>query len=605
MTNHECWSRDKKVLEEKDELDYAIVGGGIAGAYCAWRLKGNPKTKDKKIVLLEYSNRIGGRLLTARLPHDNLKVELGGMRYISGVPGGGEHQHPIFTSLVVKLGLHSEPFPMGYTRKKLSDNDPDPDPDGRNNYAYFRGQHLRISNFSDPSKVPFFLDWSEKGKTPNQLQLHVMKILVPGSENLKPEEWFDVKVFDQDLWKFGFWNLLFRVLSPEAYIFFKYASGYDTNASNGNAVALLPTGGETSSGNEYDTIKEGMMEVPCALCREFVDKMGGQVELNRRLISIQRNADKNYTLRFSITKTEEGKRERTNDTDEFEDWTTRSIILALPRAALERIDWKGFKNGDVSRLKQDLDSVLIQPAVKIGLEYEYPWWKALSIFRGRSISDLPLRQTYYFTDLQDLHQKNPFEIHRGKHAVMIASYSDIESVPFWHGLESVPFRDSSKGSGDEDLFEGSKHGYRASKLMIKEAHRQVMKIHGQHELPEPCAAAYYDWGDTPFGGAWHFWKAGYRYDEIIDRMRQPLPSENIFICGEAYSFKQGWAEGALQTAEEVLCNYIDLEDRPKKLDWVVVAPKVVSFRGESEELAKLTDEQARNWIRSDSKGRVL
>lgn len=609
MTTHECWNREEKLLTNKDELDYAIVGGGIAGAYCAWRLKGNSKTKNKKIVLFEYSDRIGGRLLTVRLPHDNLKVELGGMRYIPH-----KDEHPIFASLVHKLGLQSEPFPMGYTGQKVGNNKPDPE--GKNNYAYFRGQHLRISDFKDPSKVPFFLHRSEKGKIPHELQSDVAKKLVPGSGNPK-FDWFKAEVFGQYVWKYGLWNLLFRVLSPEAYLFFKYASGYDTNASNGNAVALLPTSGATSSSNKYRTVKKGMMAVPCALCREFVDAMGGQVELNRRLISIDGNKDKGYTLRFSITETEKGRRECTNDTHKTEEWRTRNVILALPKAALERIEWVHFQKDPV--VKRYLDSVLTQPAVKIGLEYEYAWWKALGLFRGRSISDLPLRQTYYFTDLEDLQQKNPFEIRRGKHALMIASYSDIESVPFWQGLESVPFGDSSEGSGNKDLFKGSERGYRASELMVKEAHKQVTKIHDQHELPQPCAAAYYDWGDPPFGGAWHCWKAGYRYDKIIKKIRQPLPSENVFICGEAYSMKQGWAEGALQTAEDLVCNYIEKADRLKELDWVktiqVAVPRAAALRkytpGELEslrekaELAKLADEQGRKWIRSDSKHRML
>jgi L-2-hydroxyglutarate oxidase LhgO len=38
-------------------IDYPIIGGGVAGTYCAWPLK--EKYPDKEIVLFEYSNRIG------------------------------------------------------------------------------------------------------------------------------------------------------------------------------------------------------------------------------------------------------------------------------------------------------------------------------------------------------------------------------------------------------------------------------------------------------------------------------------------------------------------------------------------------------------------
>ena len=65
--------------------------------------------------------------------------------------------------------------------------------------------------------------------------------LIPGFENLSFDEWFDVKVFGKPLWEFGFWNLLYRVLSPEAYAFMQDGLGYDTNVANGNAVNMLIT----------------------------------------------------------------------------------------------------------------------------------------------------------------------------------------------------------------------------------------------------------------------------------------------------------------------------------------------------------------------------
>lgn len=603
------------LIEKDHSIDYAIVGGGIAGAYCAWRLQS--KHPYKKIVLFEFSNRIGGRLLTVKMPNkDHSKVELGGMRY-------SEIDHPIFAHLVGKLELHSERFPMGYTKmdekkSESREHEPKDDSSGSNNYAYFRGQHLRISDFKDSTKVPYHVRWSERDLTPDALQSHVMKKLVPDAERLEDDDWFDVKVFGEYLWKYGFWNLLYRVLSPEAYLFLKYASGYDTNASNGNAVTLLPAVKDYKSDKQYMTVKEGMMAVPEKLCEEFLGLLGGELQLNHRLLSIVRRDDKKYILQFARTKTEEGKQENTIDTTEDpEVWATSNVILAMPKASLERIQWAPFQNDPW--LKKNMDSVLIQPAVKIALEYEYPWWKALGIFRGRSISDLPLRQTYYFTDLDDLKLADPFEIRKDKHAVMIASYSDLDSVPFWEGLEE----------GD-DYKDGPTIGYKATISMVKEAHRQVLEIHGQSELPSPCAAAYFNWDDSPFGGAWHCWKPGFRYNDIHKKMRHPINDENVYICGEAFSPKQGWAEGALQTAEELLCRDLDKPDRldplKERLDWVdivyyknpvtglktvrslaelsalgVIDPKAAKRK----RLVKLGPKVAERWTQEDSTHRVL
>jgi len=99
------------VLEQA--ADYAVVGGGIGGAYSAWRLK--QALPDKRVVMLEYSDRIGGRLFSRALPGITaVNAKLGGMRYIP-------ESHPLFTNLVAELRLAHQDFPMG---------DPKTDPQG-------------------------------------------------------------------------------------------------------------------------------------------------------------------------------------------------------------------------------------------------------------------------------------------------------------------------------------------------------------------------------------------------------------------------------------------------------------------------------------------
>jgi lysine 2-monooxygenase len=118
-------------------LDIAVVGGGIAGAYSAWRLQQEEGVK-KTIGLFEYSDRIGGRLYTVTrpgLPH--VKAEVGGMRYIPD-------QHVMVANLVDHLKLPTKDFPMGA-----------PAPVGANcNLLYLRGRHLRLHELADVSKVP-------------------------------------------------------------------------------------------------------------------------------------------------------------------------------------------------------------------------------------------------------------------------------------------------------------------------------------------------------------------------------------------------------------------------------------------------------------------
>lgn len=254
-------------------LDFAIIGGGVSGTYCAWRLK--KKFPDKNIILFEYSDRIGGRLLSVEIPGVDVKAELGGMRY-------NPKQHKLFDKLVKDLNLKSREFPMG----------PTSDPAGDNNLAYIRGQHAKIKELSDILDSTFSVNWSERGKTPDELQRQVLETLVPGFQDLtEPKQIGEAKVFEKELWQYGFWNLLFRVLSPEAYEYLKYGSGYDTNVSNGNAAVLLPTGSDYTpsdddGGSKFWTLNEGLDILPKTLEKKFREEEKGDVRMKHRLHSI-------------------------------------------------------------------------------------------------------------------------------------------------------------------------------------------------------------------------------------------------------------------------------------------------------------------------------
>ena len=78
-------------------------------------------------------------------------------------------------------------------------------------------------------------------------------------------------------------------------------------------------------------------------------------------------------------------------------------MLAMPRRSLELMDPKGGPRRDRRRtggrkeIRGDLiESVEGIPLFKIFLCYQYPWWKAVGVTTGRSLTDMPIRQTYYW-----------------------------------------------------------------------------------------------------------------------------------------------------------------------------------------------------------------
>jgi hypothetical protein len=145
--------------------------------------------------------------------------------------------------------------------------------------------------------------------------------------------------------------------------------------------------------------------------------------------------------------------------------------------------------------------------------------------------------------------------------LLMASYNDMGTVPFWKGLEQgKAYIGFAPSCGSEirigDINTGD---LPATDEMVRMAHKQVEEVHGLPEIPMPYAAAYHSWNEDPYGGGWHEWKAGFRLDEIMCRMRKPTSKYDIYIVGEAYSYGQGWVEGALDTAESTLQDFFGLK----------------------------------------------
>jgi monoamine oxidase len=101
--------------------------------------------------------------------------------------------------------------------------------------------------------------------------------------------------------------------------------------------------------------------------------------------------------------------------------------------------------------------------------------------------------------------------------------------------------------------------------MVHVANSQVAEVHALPSIDAPYSAVYHSWNEDPYGGGWHEWKANYRLDEVMCRMRKPVESEDVYIVGEAYSYGQGWVEGALDTAESMVEDFFGLK-RPGWLD---------------------------------------
>jgi lysine 2-monooxygenase len=183
----------------------------------------------------------------------------------------------------------------------------------------------------------------------------------------------------------------------------------------------------------------------------------------------------------------------------------------------------------ITRLMAAIDGY---PATKVFLAYHEPWWRARGLRAGRSASDLPLRSCYYFGT-----ERRRALGSAGGNSLLMAAYADDDDSRYWSGYERARTDGPRPAPADEDL---------AATLR-----QQLELIHGLR-VPEPYWSAVVNWSADPFGAAWHLWNVGARSADLIPLARRPVAGLNLHICGEAWSARQGWVEGALTTAERLM-----------------------------------------------------
>ena len=557
-------------------IEVAIIGAGISGLYSAYRLTNdakNPLPADQ-VQIFEMGDRIGGRLESVQLPGMEITGELGGMRYMTS--------QKIVTALIEKVfkdDLENIEFPMGDNSKLL---------------GYFRKQRFHMNDWEvaqqkgEKLQTRYFLNEDDIGYSADQLFNKIIYEVLAADpwfvkfygnliKNDKPyqytfeitrEQWNDIKpnltynfkgpYYGMKVNEIGFWNLIKDQISEEGYTFLSVAGGYYSNTINWNAAEAFPymVGDFSNAGSLYKTIDGGYDLIAYALASAYLKKSGANIWIGNRLetFSKQNSGPFKYNLVFFNAESQKK-------------WIleTNKIILAMPRRSLELLDQNNFFfNQDTQKvLQRNIASVIKEPSLKILMGFKQPWWKDdFSIEAGHSITDLPMRQCYYFgTDSTN------------SHSLFLSSYNDMDTITFWqtlgssrrdYGQKRKLFQPHATNLLAATAFSAELLSHQATQVMVNEAMNQIRELHGRDDIPEPYVTWYKDWTMDPYGGGYHAWKANYDIQEVMQYMRNPDKAESIFICGEAYSDQQGWVEGAFCVAENMLEDFFDL----KRPGWI-------------------------------------
>jgi monoamine oxidase len=549
-------------LPDELDIDIAIIGAGISGLYSAYRLVADNHFDARQVQIFDLSDRVGGRLESVILPRMKISGELGGMRYLDS--------HEIVSSLVKHFRLPQVDFPMGkdmhhmvYLRKQRKHADVWEKYQSINEKFVTR-YHLNDENVGFSSDQLFnkiIYDvlvqdpWFVKHKhgyyrkkvhhSDHQPYEYTFKLTSQDWDDIKPHltYYFEGPYYNQKVKDLGFWNLIKDQVSEEGYAFLSDAGGYFSNTINWNAAEAFPymVGDFSSPNPKYYTLSGGYDQLARKLAQAYIDT-GGCIWGLTKLKRFTKIPDSDcYELEFLDCSDPKHKKTKIV--------RARQIILAMPRRSLELIDQSSFLAfTNYETWQHHLTSVIMEPSFKILMGFEYPWWvKHFKTRHGHSISDLPLRQCYYFgTDPND------------SHSLFLGSYNDMQTVSFWHALEKFEDRFEPKKTHlikDKTLFETIPQ---ASKVMVAEVMKQIRELHGDASIPDPYFAWYKDWTHDPYGGGYHAWTAGYNVKKTMSLMRKPFRDENVFIVGEAYSGQQGWVEGALCVTEKMLQEHFGL-----------------------------------------------
>jgi len=497
--------------------DIAVIGGGVAGCYAAWRL--SRAMPAHSVALFESSGRIGGRLWSVDVPDvPGVPAEMGGMYY--------SQQQPLVYDLVRRLGL------------------PTDDVDSAQSLFYLRRHRLRLDDFSTPADAPYFLTDSESGKSPAQLLVAGMTAIAPGLTDFLPCKASDrpamlamlraTEFEGRALWQWGFRNALGRVLSSEALALIADGLGHRSVIGNGNAYDMILHMLADMSG-PYLHIRDGFQTLPETLARQ-AGEAGAATHLEHRLTRIDATTD-GVALQFETPGGPTLHR-------------ARRVICALPPAALRGI--AVTRDGEGVPWPALLDSLSGVPASKFFLIYPEPWWQDIRDGPGHitpgklriSNTSLPACACYYWGAAQ-YGDSGP--------ALVLGAYADDACVDFWAGADPLdrlaPRPPSPFGPEEADL--------RVTPHMTALLNAELEAMHGM-TLPAPTGGLYQNWTLLPFGGAYHAWHAGLKSWQAAERLAQPIDGLPLYLCNEAYSGMHGWVEGALENSELLLASCFDL-----------------------------------------------
>ncbi|GGE31518.1 putative L-amino-acid oxidase YobN [Pullulanibacillus camelliae] len=331
-----------------------VVGAGMAGLVTASLLK----EAGHEVVILEATQRVGGRIYTLREPFvDDLYLDVGAMRIPS--------HHELVIEYIKKFGLEINAF------VNTTPND----------IIFANGVKTTRKNYQQhPDILRYPVAPHEKGKTAGQLLLAAIQPVIDYIQQDPLKHWQQViRQFDRySMETFLRYNPVGASLSSGAVELCKVLLGLEGFPNLSFPAILRELLPLLTPNMLFYEIKGGNDHLPQA----FMSQLKDNIFLNQQMIKISQ--EPHQVTIHSIHTQSQRPLQTTGDL----------VILTIPFTMLKFVEIEPRHSFSHNKRKA-IRELHYVPSTKIGLQFRHRFWEGEGLKGGSLATDLPIRFAYY------------------------------------------------------------------------------------------------------------------------------------------------------------------------------------------------------------------